>query len=118
MTAALGHAPAQQTTSADNQDFIDAQPATTRAVVCGFLTARAELYSLGTALGDTDHDDVASAVAGDAAWARERFESMRSHPAFARCLPAVRSRVEALIAKAGDTIYTLTPRQVVALAAA
>lgn len=117
MTAALDHAPAQQTTSADNQDFIDAQPATTRAVVCGFLTARAELYALGTSLGDTDHDDVARAVAGDAAWARERFESMRSHPAFARCLPAVRSRVEALIAKAGDTIYTLTPRQVVALAA-
>lgn len=102
----------------DDQDFIDAQPATTRAVVCGFLTARAELYSLGTALGDSECDDIARAVNADAAWASERFESMRSHPSFAHMLPAVRSRVESLIAKAGDTVYTITPRQVVELDAA
>lgn len=118
MPATLECVPAAGYSDNDDQDFIDAQPATTRAVVCGFLSARAELYSLGTALGDNERDEVARTVAGDAAWARERFESMRSHPAFARMLPAVRSRVEALIAKAGDTIYTITPRQVVALAAA
>lgn len=118
MTAPAQLVPVAGHADNDDQDFIDAQPATTRAVVCGFLSARAELYSLGTALGDSEDDGVARTVNAHAAWARKRFESMRSHPAFARMLPAVRSRVEALIAKAGDTTYTITPRQVVALAAA
>lgn len=103
----------------DDKDLVDSLPATTRAVVCGFLSARAELYTLHAGL-DTQTPDgaVQQSVAADAGWARERFVSMRDHPTFARLMPVVRERVERLINEAGACLYTLTPRQVATLAAA
>lgn len=102
----------------DDKYLVDSLPATTRAVVCGFLSARAEMYAHDAdATGDTD-DAVSRNIATDAAWARERFTSMRAHPAFAHLLPAVRERVERLIHEADQGLYTLTPRQVATLAAA
>lgn len=102
----------------EDQDFIDTLPATTRAVVCGFLSARAEMYAHDVdATGDTD-DAVSRNIATDAAWARERFTSMRAHPAFAHLLPVVRERVERLIHEADQGLYTLTPRHVATLAVA
>ena len=101
-----------------DQDFVDALPATTRAVVCGFLSARAVLYSHATDAGVTTDTATAQGVETDATWARERFKAMRMHPAFAHLMPAVRERVEYLIVQAGDALYTLTPRQAANLAAA
>lgn len=100
-----------------DQDFVDTLPATTRAVVCGFLSARAVLYSHAADAGNTADTTTARDVETDASWARERFKAMRMHPAFAHLMPAVRERVEYLIDQAGDTLYTLTPRQAANFAA-
>ena len=107
-----------QRNSRDDQDFIDTLPATTRAVVCGFLSARAVLYSQDTPGHGASDTTVQRAVTTDAAWALERFSSMREHPSFSRMLPAVRRRVEAMIDEAGRGLYLLTPRQVATLAGA
>ena len=102
----------------DDQEFIDSLPATTRAVVCGVLSARAELYKHEADTTAGEGDAVARNIDTDAAWARERFISMREHPSFARLLPVVRERVERLIHEADHGLYALTPRQVATLAAA
>lgn len=90
-----------------DHDFVDSQPALTRAIVCGFLCARADGYA-GTPVDSPETVE----------WARYRFNSMRAHPSFRRFLPEIQTRIEAVFSQLGNAVLTATPRQVAALATA